>query len=54
VRHQDIDTLFFDELCAQAFSEEESIKRSESRSNINRGSALTAGKGKDKDKEEEP
>jgi hypothetical protein len=44
VRYQNIDALFFDELYVQTFNEEESIKRNELRSNINRDSALIAGK----------
>jgi len=46
VRHKDLDALDFDSLCTETFSEEQSIKRNEAQSNINRGSALTAGKGK--------
>jgi hypothetical protein len=46
VRHKDLNTLDFDILCTQAFSEEQSIKRNEAQSNTNRGSALAAGKEK--------
>jgi hypothetical protein len=48
VRHKDVNTLDFDSLCIETFNEEQSIKRNETQSNTNRGSALTAGKGKDK------
>jgi hypothetical protein len=47
VRHKDLNALDFDALCTEAFNEEQSIKCNEAQSNINRGSALTAGKGKE-------
>ena len=55
VRHRDLDTLDYDALCAETFSEEQSIKRSETESNFNRGSAMSTngiGKGKGKDSKE--
>ena len=49
VRHRNLNTLDFDTLCAEAFAEEQSIKRNETESNSNRGSAMNT-RGKDKKK----
>lgn len=42
VRHRNLDDLDFAFLCTETFSEEQSIKRNETQSNTNRGSALKA------------
>jgi hypothetical protein len=47
VRHLNLD-LDFDSLCAQAFNEEQSIKRNEALSKTNRDLALMDGNGKEK------
>jgi hypothetical protein len=51
VRHRNLDTLDFDDLCAETFAEEQSIKRSETQSNSNRGSAMSTQKDKNKGKD---
>lgn len=49
VRHKSLAALDFDSLCTETFNKEQSIKHNEAQSNINRSSALTAGKGKEKE-----